>query len=401
MHRAPCISEALQLRQRVRNHLARGVYHRTEVALPAGTADAELCQHASLETSAAGQQLVLRDLRTGQVASRWPLPAALADCSFELGNAKWTGSLLAVAHDAASGQDAGVLLVDVITGACTRAELDAVEVCMEWAPLLSEWSSSGCLLLHRLHEEDDACTFRAVDRQGRLIQTASFPRNTTWLRPDCWGPADGHAVLHQDGTTWTWQPERGGLPVQSELNSRPSYCAWCPDSCSLLNLFGRGGGSIDIRLWTSSCYLELQPIPGYPSGVLWGGHGHVVILYTTRPVGKCGADYDSHVAFCQAPDSATLNFVHTHTDAAPVPYGCTLAGRALAPDLLLCSIASRHSIAVLTVDGGLRQDIKVPFEAWKLAWAADSSRLVVSDRGGTQHVLLEALLFDRSVGFPS
>ena len=405
MHRAPCVRDVLCLRQRVHSSIAQGSFKRSAVRhqwpsfLVSGNASADLCQQAMLRHDKSETELILRDLRGAGISQRWPLPRQLYHTGFDLERARWTGSLLAIPHSATRNYrpawDAGVLLVDAKTGAWTHARITAPEKHADTDPRISASSPAGSMWVRRLQILPAAsCTIDVLSAQGTVLQPATFPADTTWLRPECWGPDNQAALVQRPSTLWIWRPCSDRQPVCTQLvgeliNSpfpQPSCCAWSLDSHQLLLVSESG----HVLLWAGQASQQLCRVPGavYSArAVMQGSHNRVAVLSeSTHAVDTW------QVSFHRV--TGTDDFQLVRSEVLPDSVVSSLAGHAVSPDgALLCVVtgllSDKTALRIMTMDGHVRQSLEVPFMVYRAAWAEDCSKLLLSDPPNLRTFLLD------------
>ena len=413
MHRAPCVQDALRLRQRIHHSIAQGSFQRAAVDHPyrgtyvsgSGAVSIDLCQQVMLHHYGGQTQFILVDLRSGRVSQRWPMPRLLYCAGHDLQNAHWIGNALAIPHCASSNfqpcQDAGVLLVDAQTGAWTHARLTAPEEHVDNVePCLSALSPAGCMLVHRLQILPAAsCTIDVLSAQGTVLQTATFPADTTWLRPECWGPDNQAALVQRPSTLWIWRPCSDRQPVCTQLvgeliNSpfpQPSCCAWSLDSHQLLLVYESG----HVLLWEGEASQPLFRVPGavYSAyAMMWGSHNRVAVLSkSTRALDTISWQ----VSFHRVSGNCELQLVHSEVLSEHLVQSVSsLAGHAVSPDgthvcLAMCLPPGKQTLRIMTMDGQVLQNLEVPFLAYRAAWAEDCSKLLLSDPPNLRTFLLD------------
>ena len=419
MHRAPCILQALRLRQRVHHNIATGRHRRHEVTppWPAGVATADLCLHAALDGSKDPCELVVRDLRSGEICSRWPLDSSAMRIFHELGGARWTtGSLLAIAYCGALPtepvrEDAGVLLIDVLTGACTKVRLAAGELHMPWHPSLSTWSCQGVLLVCRPHLSRTGFTYSAVDVRGSVSSTASLPATVAtsaqWPPQAHWAPDGCTALLHCGPAACLWDLRSGEQPAPLQLTGDvgPACFALCPDACCRVLLFAWFRPH-SIVAWTSPSGEQLLPIPDRlrrGHAVLWGSHNRVAICCDTLLSDTLWAPVRRRLSFFRVTGSNSLRLDLVRTQQSP-DQSCahlSFGQQSLSPDgAFVCasgifgqpralSTKQNTSLDLFSMDGHVGTHLALPFEEGTTAWSADSSRLLVTDKRGFSHLLVD------------
>ena len=304
--------------------------------------------------------------------------------------------MLAIAHSAAFGSGparaAGVLLVDVYTGEQTHAGLTAPGQHTHNDPQLSAWSSGQCLLVHREDISEETCTVDAIDVRGRLLQTATFPANTIWLQPDCWGP-DGQAALLQGARTiWIWQPLDHSQPIRSQLITYipgASSCAWCPDFCKLL--IARRTPA--VLLWAGQDSQQLHSVPGVTVGahaVMCGSHGRVAFL--CKALSAQSAVSWKVMLYCVRGRSDLCLLGTYLVPERLVSWISTMAGQNVSPDgthFCLAVQSSVTSLYLFSMAGHWQLRLDVPFRPRGVSWTATCSRLLVWDETGLRTLLLD------------
>ena len=343
--------------------------------------------------------LVVRDLRTGSVLTKWPgLPCSLYFSVCKQQDGRWLDTVLALAHSATRNQTptqhAGVLLVDISNGQCRQVHLAGADSHSRDIPAISAWSQQGCLLVRREQHTQQCCTVTAVDVRGRTLGVAAFPAETSWIQAECWSPNEQAALFEKRKRMWIWQPRSETLPACYPLTDvyRPSWCAWSPDSCRMLIAV-----SHTVDLWADEAILQVHC--GTPEeyastrGIMWGSHERVAFSFGS--LSSSGA-FCAQLAFYQVSDSGWLVPVRSGARTDGLLYR-SLAGEAVSPDRSLLCVQSgpsfgmpgHHKLEIMTLDGHLQQQLDLPFQACRIAWADDCSRFIVWEMNGSRMLLLD------------
>ena len=227
MHSASCVWDALRLRHRVHSNLARGVCLHQELRFPTDTLiSLDLRQAATLDTSSL--QLVFTDLRSGAVR-RCPLPRP-PGLAYQIGLWSWGGATLAIpyggGHMAGPAVDSGVLLVDAAL--CTLKDVrllgmqPGAHVCQ---PLVSRWSSTGCLLV-QLRCSGGLPTLFVLGADGQLLRRIAAPHASCNFQRECWSPDGRRAVLSKEAhavqfvreSLWVWDVTSDSQPLAVQVS---------------------------------------------------------------------------------------------------------------------------------------------------------------------------------------
>ena len=381
LHRAPCVRAALRLQHRVHSNLERGVHQRHDVSLAAGLASIDLYQYAGFTFT---NNLVISELRNGRRLHCCLLPHQ--GRTSRLGDASWTGSWLAVPYShyivGQPYREASVVVVNTATGACSAVEMSAAQEHEEYAPHISRWSSSGCLLVRRRRRDMQQCRVDVVDTRGRVIKSAAFPVHAR-LERDTWAPDSTTAVLLQTLTLWVWKPLTDSPPIHYQLSEKLNglSLAWSPDSSRLL-LALPGSQVVVFAVHTGQQQVLLVPQAEQVHYTTWGSHDRMAIL------GVCESRGCKQVLFYQFTGGDALEMVRRHDFPQELKYQPAVGGPHKSPDLSLVCVSQDQILDILTMDGHLRLRLGVNFPPGRVQWAADGSRLLVSNVVGSHHVLL-------------
>ena len=333
LHQEFCILDALRLRQRVRSRIRQGSAQRLELQHPAGLASLRRNQLASLDES--GECLAIRDLTSGALLHRWPLPEAV---QLLYGQSwTWGSQVLAMTSSIAAFQGC-VLLVDPTDG--RRMMLDGVH-------LLSDWSSTGLLLVQPPEEVNDdlggsddseeephAEPVRAVDSTGAVVCEADVGISFQYTPLHVlWSPDGRTALLHCSGPWfWLWDVFAGAMP-QYKLAEEPphfniSTAAWSADSGRLI--FGAFNSDLVVVWSPQGQHLQATgSTSASPTGdcpPAWGSLNRVAFLGRVSPpftgqergILVCRVSSDARLE-----DFVRLRMHHTHS---------LCSARALSPD---------------------------------------------------------------------
>ena len=405
MHAAPCILAALQRRHVAHSSLRTGAVRRQVVTHDEGTASVERCQHAALTSVSRAPHICVRDLRSGRQQHLWPLRASSRSCELGLPYEwRWGGQALALPYgclgDPAAGLSAqGVLVMDVSSGECHSVPLPAHGIVPQPsltsrlpAPRLSRWSSSG----HLIAQQSGTSYFAVVGALGQLISAAVLPEpysKNVRGPPAVWAPSGRHAVLFVRGHTeiCIWHVEHGDPVCQQTQGLSVREVAWSPDSARLLIT----GDTSQVLVW---CHAgqRLHTLSEQVGAPAWGSRGRVALLKQRDGRGYSSVRY-SQVQLCQLHDGSppqpvtTLQLGSRHSliqwDSLS-PEGTFVVGT-LGYDATHFDWMRPPAVAIVDLHRGCVWECSCDFQPDTSAWASDGATLLVSDRHGTHHMLLD------------
>ena len=367
LHQAPCILSTLRLRHRVRSNIRQGSCQQCSFQHPAGMSSLHHFCHASLDRAIGSRAMVIRDLASGALLHRWPLPNPLyAEPAHDW---QWGSQALASRHSP------GTVLVDTAMGACTL---------LESAGLLSSWSIAGLLLVQTLTFASPDRVLSAINASGTAVHTVRVPLGPGHLCAS-WSP-DGRValLLHQYTSQFLLWELSAGCAVPHVLTGlRVEVGAWSLDSqriafhCSY---------PCRLLLWSAQgqCLQRSLSLAAPP---IWGSHGRLALLSKSGSADACRT-LQLYTASATTP-LVRLSRVHFEGDLAFASVS------AASPDGSLLAVATQHAVTrqqglfIISFDGSWRQHFQLSVVPARLEWARTGASLLASNTHGTHHVLMD------------
>ena len=402
---APCTRAALPLRRTVHGNMVRGVARQDSSTHASGVASLDHMQHASVVQGDVGQELLLRDLKTGILQHRWPLSLP-RECSVSASYTwRWGRQRLALPNrnrtvERTDVADHGILLFDVLSGACVEVELPTAENC--W---LHAWSSTGFLLAN--HGTGLQRCLSLVSAAGQCLGTVTLPPAVDRMGSSgtqvTWAPSGQVAfVMNWHGQWGCWTPEdawairfmlweiSSGAPVWHQVTyPRSSTAAWSFDS-SWLVLAAQsfhGWPPAPLLAWSLSGQHSLA-MPGLQT--VWGAHSRVAV-FQQREWSR--EEHDLHPQVVRLYDCVGgvggAQRLLVSLDVRPHIYCTSESSVSLSPDGTLLAVSTAgpdadgsraYGVAVISFTAHCQQRLSLEFwaEAERLSWSGDSSTLLVS-----------------------
>ena len=406
--RAADVRQYLQLQHTVAANISSGIHSRVELGAGLGSPCPDLLRHAYLDQD--GADLVISELRTGQIVHRWAVPSCAASgCSRHCLHWDASGRYLACCGRAAWQTPDCLAIVEVLTGECR-----AVSLPRPGAASYVKWSapSDRPSTLHVLVGESTYCVFSA---EGSLIHSVPVPGSREEACPFFrWAPGTSLLACIRSGATQAsdpvlWLLHMGsGQAAQPALLQSPARWDWLTDAWDPLSprlLLGGQACSPDFQLISPNMQLAVRHTSPMPAthrctGLCWGEaiailcsprqHGtSLLLLVVPGPGNELVLTHDLTPALEQ--QGCQPLAIYSKMRASPdgryftVAYHSHEHVQAGAKD---CD-AVRYALIVVSFSGSTLSKLDVPFYPFWIEWSVDGSKLLVSERCWTQHLVLD------------
>ena len=394
-------------------------------------------KHAKLQLSAEERPfLVVREMPSAALLHRWQIPdqdsylgghprlhwapdsgtlvveygaqpsAGLACPAEQALSADHAGGAWVGDGTAPEDDNAGLLFVELASGAQTAVDLPSQEVCVaaDYFPRVHSWSSASLLLVQ--HDDDDGQdSFSVFDKQGTVLDrldqfVESFLCDSYNVYLSHWSPS-GTTVLLTEYKTATWLWDVQAYRARS-LDRTVHARAFRPCSGWVVGTPGEQGlPLLDVSQGTVSWHQ----VPEGSDVVAWGHHG-LVMHKSESGSSKGQPEWCTHLCVYKLSAGQlvlTLSAEVAHDPAQPQVSGylspdgrhCLLCSSLPVKELSTCpDDASQQQIHRLSVADCLTGHTReLPKEAFSCSpcvyWSYDSSRILIKDRPGDGNAILD------------